>query len=118
MFICVETNLENAIHFTLVVRIVLLVSYHEVEDLLDHAQTWVEDDIAELWTAENTLLHVFKRNVLEAEDLLCIVVSDGGALHSADFHLHYVLQKATPNKIIVLALKWAVIAFESNDFIV
>lgn len=46
------------------------------------------------------------------------MVRDGGALHPTDFHLHYVLQKAAPNKIVVLALKRAVIALESDYLVV
>ena len=118
LFIGIESDLKNTVHSTLVVHLVLLVSYHEVEDFLDHAQTWVEDNVTEFWTTEDTLFHVLKRNVLEAKYFLGVVVSDGGALHPTDFHLHDVLQKSTPDKIVVLALKWAVTTLKSDYFIV
>lgn len=97
LLICVESDLKNTIHPTLVVLIILLVGQNEVEDLLNHAQTWVENDVAELWTTEYTFFHVFEWNVLEAKYFLGVVVRDGGALHPTDFHLHDVLQKASPN---------------------
>lgn len=39
LLICIESDFENAVHPTLVVHLVLLVSHNEVEDLLNHAQT-------------------------------------------------------------------------------
>lgn len=39
LLICVESDLKNTIHPTLVVLIILLVGQNEVEDLLNHAQT-------------------------------------------------------------------------------
>lgn len=38
LLVCVESDLENTIHFTLVVNLILLVSHNEVEDLLNHAE--------------------------------------------------------------------------------
>ena len=97
LLVCIESDLENTIHFNLVVNLILLVSHNEVEDLLNHAEAWIENDVTELWTAKNTFFHVLERNVLEAEYLLGVVVCNGGALHPTDFHLHDVLQKTAPD---------------------
>ena len=43
-----ETYLEHTVDFCLVVLLVLLVSQYEVENLLNHAQTGVENDVAKL----------------------------------------------------------------------
>ena len=48
LFICIEPDFENTIHSTLVVLLVLLVCQNEVEDLLNHTQTRIENDVAEL----------------------------------------------------------------------
>ena len=113
-----ETYLEHTVDFCLVVLLVLLVSQYEVENLLNHAQTGVENDVAKLWTPENAFLHVIEGYVLKAEDFLSVVVRDRSSLHPSNLHLHYILKKAASYEIIVLALKRTVLALKSDNLIV
>ena len=113
-----ETYLEHAVDFCLVVLLVLLVSQYEVENLLNHAQTGVENDVAKLWTPENAFLHIIEGYVLKAEDFLSVVVRDCSSLHPSNLHLHYILKEAASYEIIVLALKRTVLALKSDNLIV
>lgn len=113
-----ETYLEHAVDICLVVLLVLLVSQYEVENLLYHAQTGVENDVAKLWTPENAFLHVVERYVLKAENFLSVVVRDCSSLHPSNLHLHDVLEEAASYEIIVLSLKRTVLALKSDYLIV
>jgi hypothetical protein len=76
---------------------VLLVGQNKIEDLLNQTETWIENNVTEFRTTEYSFLHLFKWNILEAEDFLSVMIGNRCPLHTTDLHLHNVLQEPTSN---------------------
>ena len=74
--------------------------------------------MGEFWAAEDTFLHVSQLDVLEAENLLRVVISDKGSIHSPDLALHYVLEEATADQVVELSLIGRVLTLVFHDFVV
>lgn len=83
-----------------------------VKDFLKQAQRNGKNLIREFLTAENSLFHLFKLDVLETKNFLCVVVCNGSTLHLSNLHLHNVLEETTPDQIIELSLKTRMCSLE------
>ena len=104
----IETNAElfaSAATIFLSLLLHVLIFKDVIKNFLEKPKRLIENDVAELGASEDTILHLFKLDVLEAEHFLRVVIGDGCALHPSNLHLHDVLQEATANQIIELTLE-------------
>lgn len=62
-------------------------------------------DIQIVLVPECSHCHFFDFNVLISEYFFGVVVCDKSSLHSADFDLHDIFEKTSPNQIVVLSLE-------------
>lgn len=72
-------------------ELAVLVLQDIVKHLFEDGQRALENNVAELLAAKDSLFHLFELHVLESEDALSVVVRNGCSLHLTDFHLHDVL---------------------------
>lgn len=95
VLIRIEPKFENLVllsgRVVLAISDIVLVLDDVVEDLFDKSKRVLEDNIGELRAAKDSLLHVFQSNILEAKNLLSVMVSDHCSRHSSNFALHYIL---------------------------
>lgn len=74
-----------------------------VENVREYSHGEMESRFGLFDATRDRDVHVFERDVLEAEDATSVVMGDEDTVHTADPNLHAVLEESAANEIVVLS---------------